>query len=66
MDVLCVNFQTGMGVYIRFQETSCLNFHKEMIQKIQEYTSSLGKMRRIMILFTLVKLKECSQGLNSI
>lgn len=41
-------------------------FHKEMIQKIQEYTSSLGKMRRIMILFTLVKLKECSQGLNNI
>ena len=32
----------------------------------QEYTSSLEKMRRIMILFTLVKLKECSQGLNSI
>lgn len=65
-DVLCANSQIGTAVYIRFQETSCLNFHKEMIQKIQEYTSSLGKMRKIMILFTLVKPKECSQDLNSI
>ena len=65
MDVLCVNFQTGMVVYIRFQEMDCLNFHKEMIQKIQEYTFSFEKMRRIMIPFTLAKPKGCSQDLSN-
>ena len=64
MDVSCVNFLTGMVVYIKFLETSFPNLQNVRIRKTLACTSYLVKMKVILTRSMLVKPKKCSQHLK--